>query len=286
MNYYELLEVSPNASKEVLRAAYKSLMQRHHPDKHQADNAIASHAALIVQAYAVLSDAGQRAAYDAQLKRALPVRPQLPAGYAAPPPRRTATSAPASNWYLWLLSIVILAAGGLLFSLSGKKPASPSTAAKLATPAPLLREQPSTAELAQAIPAPAAEIRKLSLLSSELRVVLANTDPVADGVESSRHILSIPAMTVEIGSIEADKFTSVLMQHQDEVILKLSEKLAYAQYAELKIDGDKYLSRFIYDALRDITGTRSLDYKAATGSADSNRYGVVTVSLPVSFLLR
>nr|WP_315235351.1 J domain-containing protein [uncultured Albidiferax sp.] len=285
MNYYELLEVSPNASKEVLRAAYKSLMQRHHPDKHQADSAMANRAALIAQAYGVLSDAGQRAAYDAQLKQTA-VRPALPTGYTAPRPRRTAAPATTSNWYLWLLAIVILAAGGLMWSLSSKKkPAPPAATAMLVAGAPALPDKPLSAEPAKTSPA-ATEVRKLSLLGSELRVVLASTEPLADGVESSRHILSIPAVTVEIGNIESDKFASLLTQHQDEVIQKLSEKLAYAPYAELRIEGDKFLNRFIADALRDITGTQGLGDKANAGSLDPNRYGVVAVSLPASFSLR
>ncbi|SDP70961.1 DnaJ domain-containing protein [Rhodoferax sp. OV413] len=284
MNYYELLEVSPNASKEVLRAAYKSLMQRHHPDKHQADSAMASRAALIVQAYGVLSDAGQRAAYDVQLKQTA-VRSALPAGYAAPRPRRTAAPATTSNWYLWLLAIVILAAGGLMWSLSSKKkPAPPVATAVLVTGAPALPDKLPSTEPAKT--GPAAEVRKLSLLGSELRVVLATTEPLADGVESSRHILSIPAVTVEIGNIESEKFASLLTQHQDELIQKLSEKLAYAPYAELRIEGDKFLNRFIADALRDITVTQGLGDKASAGSLDPNRYGVVAVSLPASFALR
>ena len=69
MNYYEILEVSPLASREVLRAAYKSLMQRHHPDRRPHDADTAHRAALIAQAYAVLSDGHKRAAYDALLAR-------------------------------------------------------------------------------------------------------------------------------------------------------------------------------------------------------------------------
>mgnify|MGYP002682632715 CR=1 FL=1 len=109
--------------------------------------------------------------------------------------------------------------------------------------------------------------------------------PLADGLESRRHILFVPAVTVEIGSIESEKFASLLAQNQDAVVQKLSDKLAYASYTELKIDGDKYLARLVTDALRDITGTRGLDDKPSTGSPDTKRYGVVAVSLPASFVL-
>ena len=116
-------------------------------------------------------------------------------------------------------------------------------------------------------------------------MVLVPTNPLADGLESRRHILFVPAVTVEIGSIESEKFASLLAQNQDAVVQKLSDKLAYASYTELKIDGDKYLARLVTDALRDITGTRGLDDKPSTGSPDTKRYGVVAVSLPASFVL-
>ena len=289
MNYYELLEVSPHASKEVLRAAYKSLMQRHHPDKHQADSdhssAMARRAALIVQAYAVLSDADQRAAYDAQLQHT-PVRPPLPTGYTAPPTHRAPAPASPSNWYLWLLATVILASGVLIWTLSGQKqPAPPVVATVRATAAPTLLVTATSAEPATTSPAATTTVQTLSLLNTELRVVLVPTNPLADGLESRRHILFVPAVTVEIGSIESEKFASLLAQNQDAVVQKLSDKLAYASYTELKIDGDKYLARLVTDALRDITGTRGLDDKPSTGSPDTKRYGVVAVSLPASFVL-
>ena len=31
-DYYEVLEVSPNASDEIIKAAYKNLIKKYHPD--------------------------------------------------------------------------------------------------------------------------------------------------------------------------------------------------------------------------------------------------------------
>lgn len=61
-NYYRILHVDPDAPVEVVRASYRTLMQRmkKHPDlggDHQ-------HAALINEAYAVLTDPVRRAEYD------------------------------------------------------------------------------------------------------------------------------------------------------------------------------------------------------------------------------
>ncbi len=37
MNYYKLLETSPNASDEVIRMAYKALVKKYHPDSYKGD---------------------------------------------------------------------------------------------------------------------------------------------------------------------------------------------------------------------------------------------------------
>ena len=71
MNHYDVLEVSHKASAEVIRAAYKSLMQRYHPDKNSGLVDKARDTARITQAYEVLSDEGKRAAYDLELAGAV-----------------------------------------------------------------------------------------------------------------------------------------------------------------------------------------------------------------------
>lgn len=61
---YEILEVSPNASAAVIKAAYRCLAQQCHPDKNAGDPASVERLSLINQAYAVLADPLQRARYD------------------------------------------------------------------------------------------------------------------------------------------------------------------------------------------------------------------------------
>ncbi len=61
---YDVLEVSPNASAVVIRAAYRCLVQQCHPDKNSGDSAGEARLYLINQAYAVLADPRQRAQYD------------------------------------------------------------------------------------------------------------------------------------------------------------------------------------------------------------------------------
>lgn len=64
-NYYDVLHVSRDAPLEIIRGSYRTLMQqlKNHPDL----GGDAATAALINEAYAVLSNAERRAAYDAQL---------------------------------------------------------------------------------------------------------------------------------------------------------------------------------------------------------------------------
>ncbi len=64
-DYYKILHVSHDAPLEIIRSTYRTLMQklRHHPDL----GGDTETAALINEAYAVLSNAEQRAEYDAYL---------------------------------------------------------------------------------------------------------------------------------------------------------------------------------------------------------------------------
>lgn len=69
MDFYEILEISPNASKVVIRASYKTLMQHYHPDKTSNDPEKAQLILAIRLAYEVLSDPERREAYDIELEK-------------------------------------------------------------------------------------------------------------------------------------------------------------------------------------------------------------------------
>lgn len=83
MNHYECLQVTQTASDAVIRAAYKTLAQRWHPDRNQSNQAEAeAQMTRINEAYAVLSDPVKRANYDAELwpntKATQPPEPPTP----------------------------------------------------------------------------------------------------------------------------------------------------------------------------------------------------------------
>jgi len=63
-DYYEFLQISPNAEPGTIHRVYKFLAARFHPDN--PDSGDTEKFALLKQAYDVLSDSALRAQYDAQ----------------------------------------------------------------------------------------------------------------------------------------------------------------------------------------------------------------------------
>lgn len=63
-DYYAILGVVPAAEDVVIRAAYKALAQRYHPDRNPGSAEAAAKMAEINEAYGVLSDPTKRKAYD------------------------------------------------------------------------------------------------------------------------------------------------------------------------------------------------------------------------------
>jgi molecular chaperone DnaJ len=67
ITHYERIGVSPDASRDQIRAAYRRLARRHHPDAHEGDN---NQMAALNEAWRVLNDPARRAMYDASLRTA------------------------------------------------------------------------------------------------------------------------------------------------------------------------------------------------------------------------
>lgn len=63
-DYYEILEVHKNASETEIKKTYRRLAVKYHPDKNSGDKAAEEKFKELSEAYAVLSDAQQRATYD------------------------------------------------------------------------------------------------------------------------------------------------------------------------------------------------------------------------------
>lgn len=70
-NYYEILEVNENASKEVIDKAYKVLAKKYHPDLQEEKNKKAAEEKIksLNEAYEILSNPEKRKNYDNKIAR-------------------------------------------------------------------------------------------------------------------------------------------------------------------------------------------------------------------------
>lgn len=69
--YYEILEVNPKASIEVIEKAYKVLARKYHPDLYEGEKKIYAEKKMkeINEAYKILSDDFLREQYDSEIKK-------------------------------------------------------------------------------------------------------------------------------------------------------------------------------------------------------------------------
>jgi curved DNA-binding protein CbpA len=114
-NYYELLEIAPDAPADDVKKSFRAQIARYHPDKVQHlgkefQSMAAERAAELTEAYRILSDAGRRAEYDRAVAEAGGAIPSAipeptttehqsashyrPAPQEPPPPPPTASNAP------------------------------------------------------------------------------------------------------------------------------------------------------------------------------------------------
>lgn len=99
--HYDNLKVARDAPFEVIRAAYKSLSQKYHPDRNPGDPKAARTMAIINAAYRVLSDANLRKAHDEWIRKAEAKLDPEPETRAEPPPPRPAKAPkPAAPMYV------------------------------------------------------------------------------------------------------------------------------------------------------------------------------------------
>ena len=70
-NYYELLEVNPKASKEIIEKAYRVLIKKYHPDLYQGEERIyaESKSRELNEAYHILSSDFLREQYNMELEK-------------------------------------------------------------------------------------------------------------------------------------------------------------------------------------------------------------------------
>ena len=69
-NYYEILKVSPQASRAEIKSAYRRLARKLHPDKNEGSEETARAFAAIAEAWEILGNPKERETYDLRLAQA------------------------------------------------------------------------------------------------------------------------------------------------------------------------------------------------------------------------
>lgn len=286
MTHYDTLEVSPKASAEVIRAAYKSLMQRHHPDKQTDASQPNPRAAFIAQAYGVLGDPVKRAAYDLEiLQRPEPLPPAATLASVAHAKRRPSHRAQQRNWrgvYAWGLILFILVAGWLL--LKQPKPTRPKaislTDSDLATRTAPVASAPATpasdaaeASLSKTETPEQRAARTLTSFATNLTVELTGARPASQG---SPAVLTIPDLVIRVGTADPARWVQRITERREAVLRALLADLSMLRREDLaQADGDLELQRVIVASVMQTVG---LTLQGTVAPLE--------VSLPQGFLLR
>lgn len=179
MNHYERLKVSQDAPPEVIRAAYRALAAKLHPDRQQQggtdtgpDDVMHAQMAALNQAYEVLIDPKLRLEYDATLA---PSRPTVAVSSAqdsvspdlsSEPPTRVdmewLTPKPATSPVYWppnrrtmvlgsgLVAVVALLGGSWLYKMEGQHRMEQALSDQYAQPA--ATTEPATPDVPGAAP--------------------------------------------------------------------------------------------------------------------------------------
>lgn len=71
LDYYEILEVSKDASTEVIKKAYRKLALKYHPDRNEGSKKAEENMQKVNEAYQILSDDNKRQIYDRYGKEGL-----------------------------------------------------------------------------------------------------------------------------------------------------------------------------------------------------------------------
>jgi curved DNA-binding protein CbpA len=301
MTHYDRLEISTKASPEVVRAAYRSLIQRFHPDRRPGDAAAARCAAEITVAYEVLSDPERRAAYDRELAARAAEAPLTASGSGtrpahervAAPTRPTASSQALPIAIGGLAALLAVAVIGTAIWLAipkqddrkgpdGSRPAITGNASSpTAALTPGAQAQASTQQAAPAQPGANADAavdadgRSIELADAPLVLRLRNAE------------ISIPRLRLVLGSVDTGSLRTHIDRHRDALLAELSRGAAEADVAALMGPaGEAFLKELVQGALIRGLGLRPGEALAPVPPHAPARYGVIDMLLPQAYSVR
>lgn len=321
VTHYDALEVSPRASPEVIRAAYKSLMQRFHPDRNPSDKTATARTVQIATAYAVLSDPAKKALYDESLQTAMAgvaVQPAAPGPVAQPeagpaptrPARRASkpaarTGAVAKGPSLWIVvGVAVVLAVAVIVAVKAGRSTRQEPVAELqtirATMASNTTPESVRRELFNRKQTILEDHPELMPSSTEARVqdMAARTFSLLDGplvvwVAGGQAVgalpieLTIPSISLLVGSFDAPNLLAEMARHRERLSNDLARQLAAEDPRQLGVEEvEQHLARAVAQSVSaslGVTATQG-DYPS-TYFESPGRYGVAKVFFPDNFRL-
>lgn len=306
MTHYDTLEISRQASPEVVRAAYRSLIQRFHPDRRPDDAAAARRASEITLAYEVLSDPVRRAAYDRDLaarpRAAAAAPPSAPTGAAGATRRRKPVPTPAARrvsrtgllgaWALLAIVVVSGVIGVAIWLASPRIDAQtelhsirqafaggglPEARLKelYARKRALLQEAPELRASASAEAALDLDARTVELASGPLVLRLKEAE------------LVIPRLRIVLGSFDADSVRAHIGRQNGALLRDIARSLAGADAILFNGKaGETLVKELVLNALAKGLGVQASDTYPSTYFESPGRYGVIDVLLPEGISVR
>lgn len=304
VTFYEILEVSPNASQAVIRAAYKSLIQRYHPDKNLGNLDMEQKTILIGKAFEVLSDPEARKAYDQYLEqqRSNAIGEQKPHDAA----EDGAESAPVSPPTLYQpafstgttpTSLIAWIMGGVaaLFFLAILANSSSSQHKLTQDERPQQTMQTKASDMAWAA---TEQKRQAEAEQKETESRVARTipklavgitvkmPPSKDGFNHCSeftictHYIKIPTLGVIVHKNDAERITQHILKNRALTVEGIKTKLSQYQYTDLtQVDGEATLKGIILEQMN----MAIVGYHNYAVIHVSQRKGVEEVLLPDSF---
>lgn len=298
VTHYDTLEISPKASADVVRAAYRSLIQRFHPDRNAGDDAAAERAVAITRAYEVLSNAASRGAYDEQLRAAAEGPMRSPASRSsdrAPsrpsrPSRRADAGDTGVSWRWTALAAVVVA--GALWLGTHEKDAGVELAsirqAFDAADAPEARRRLLYARkeaLLQQEP-----VLRLEGAAEYARQRAARTVDLLDAplvLKSDRHEITIASLRVVLGTFDAPSLRARIERQRQQLARELAQRIAVDARVDLiPTGGEAFLRAVLAGVLNNLLETLPKEDYPSTYFESPGRHGVVDVILPERFVVQ
>lgn len=306
VTFYEILEVSPNASQAVIRAAYKSLIQRYHPDKNSGNLDMEKKAILIGKAFEVLSDPEARKAYDQYLEqnRSNAVgefqKPHDVAGdrAASAPVSQPTLYQPAfsTGTTLSILIVWIVSGVAFLFYIYMAIPVKSSSSQHMLIPDERSQQTMQTKtndvawdtskkrqEEAEQKEAESRIARTIPKLAVDITVKMP---PSKDGFSycsefiTCTHYINIPTLGVIVYKNDAEKIIQHILKNRALTVEGIKTKLGHHQYTDLtQVDGEETLKKIILEQIN----VAIVGYNNFTIFDPSQKKGVEEVLLPDSF---